>query len=852
MASGTITFNADGVLQGKIEWSSRSNGSTANTSNVTATLYARRTDSYSTSGQSWSGYVKIANAQVNINFSNSVTVSSEWVQMAQVSTIIAHASDGSASVQIFGSVTGPSGTSLASRTSSDNKWVTLDKIPRYLTITSFSIKSTTINSTLLEWKTDVARNYTQYSLNDGDWKDANDEVASDNKSGWFIISDLQPNTNYTIKIRLRRTDSGLWTESTKLSTKTYDYARLTSVPNVNIGSAHTIQWTNPSGASISLKLCKTDNSTIIDYGTVTGTSKSITPTANTIYALTPNSNSYNAKYILTTSQAGKTYTNSREFRFDVINSNPRFNNFYYNNVNNTQYVGGTLNQLTGNNKIIVKGYTTISVNIPTEFKATAINGANMTQNGALYKVVIGSVTKTANYSSTATVTLPSIEKVNTGIIKVYAVDSRGNQTSVTENATFKDYSDLTIKGVSAIRANNGVGSNVTLNFNGSFWNENFGAVTNTITSATYQYKKTNETTWHTGATALTYSISGANYNGSISIQGDEGTAGFNISNSYNIRLNVSDKLITKSYDIILTAGTPAIAIYKSAVAIGQKYDTSKGGRLQVRGACTAENIELYHPTPHIDFHFNESTSDYTSRIIESSSGTLEIMNNLKVDGNIDGTTTKAIQNTKGEDLIETYARAGSKDSVNEDVTTLDTNLYRTGLYTITDTSGTWWNFINLRHRNGYGDGANYGMQIKSGLVDRNDALYVRKQSGSLWSSWEKIPRWKVLYENASGTTGTITLNENTNTFEYLEIVYCDNNSRQYRSMFVRNAYNKVITIDNIEPEQNGTHIYFRTSQYTIGLNTITFNHSTFVNLWKMDMSINNSAYNKIIKIIGWR
>ena len=41
-------------------------------------------------------------------------------------------------------------------------------------------------------------------------------------------------------------------------------------------------------------------------------------------------------------------------------------------------------------------------------------------------------------------------------------------------------------------------------------------------------------------------------------------------------------------------------------------------------------IELYHNTPFIDFHFGNSTTDYTSRIIESSSGTLHIAQNLTI------------------------------------------------------------------------------------------------------------------------------------------------------------------------------------------------------------------------------
>lgn len=41
-------------------------------------------------------------------------------------------------------------------------------------------------------------------------------------------------------------------------------------------------------------------------------------------------------------------------------------------------------------------------------------------------------------------------------------------------------------------------------------------------------------------------------------------------------------------------------------------------------------IEIYRTSPYIDFHFNNSTADYTSRIIEESSGTITIKPNLVV------------------------------------------------------------------------------------------------------------------------------------------------------------------------------------------------------------------------------
>ncbi len=40
-------------------------------------------------------------------------------------------------------------------------------------------------------------------------------------------------------------------------------------------------------------------------------------------------------------------------------------------------------------------------------------------------------------------------------------------------------------------------------------------------------------------------------------------------------------------------------------------------------------LELFGSTPHIDFHFNDSTADYTSRIIETSSGVLEASGTFK-------------------------------------------------------------------------------------------------------------------------------------------------------------------------------------------------------------------------------
>lgn len=65
-------------------------------------------------------------------------------------------------------------------------------------------------------------------------------------------------------------------------------------------------------------------------------------------------------------------------------------------------------------------------------------------------------------------------------------------------------------------------------------------------------------------------------------------------------------------------------------------------------AIKDQGLELYHATPYIDFHFGNSDADYTSRIIESASGTLDVQANLRVKGtavSLYGHTHNILHNT---------------------------------------------------------------------------------------------------------------------------------------------------------------------------------------------------------------
>lgn len=142
---------------------------------------------------------------------------------------IQHDAQGNANVYISGSIS----TSFVMNGSCGGN-ISLPTIPRYANITKHEVSDIKGTSFKVSWATDKAMNWTQYSLNGGAWTDANDTVSPDHRSGSYTLKNLKPNTKYTIKTRIRASDSGLWTESSTLTVTTmgalfyYDGKRTTA------------------------------------------------------------------------------------------------------------------------------------------------------------------------------------------------------------------------------------------------------------------------------------------------------------------------------------------------------------------------------------------------------------------------------------------------------------------------------------------------------------------------------------------------------------------------------------------------------------------------------------------------
>ncbi len=142
MATKTITFgvsNSYGTyVQGKIELSSTAE-TASNTSDVAAKIYVRKGDhdgplNIPTEG-SWFWELTVNGAKRS--GSTHASVLESWVLLYTGSwNDIAHGSDGSKSISVSGSVSGPTETSYSGKTSSGSATFTMDTIPRASSINS--------------------------------------------------------------------------------------------------------------------------------------------------------------------------------------------------------------------------------------------------------------------------------------------------------------------------------------------------------------------------------------------------------------------------------------------------------------------------------------------------------------------------------------------------------------------------------------------------------------------------------------------------------------------------------------------------------------------------------------------
>lgn len=129
---------------------------------------------------------------------------------------------------------------------------------------------------------------------------------------------------------------------------------------------------------------------------------------------------------------------------DVGQANPTFSSFTYADTNATTIA------ITGNNQVIVQGYSALSVTIPSSTKAVAKKFGVMDR----YTVTIGGYSNNSAYATTNVVhSAGNVADVNGAqLLSVKAVDTRGNSTTATKTVNVLPYAPPVVTST-ATRAN---------------------------------------------------------------------------------------------------------------------------------------------------------------------------------------------------------------------------------------------------------------------------------------------------------------------------------------------------------------------------------------------------------------
>lgn len=350
----------------------------------------------------------------------------------------------------------------------------LDVAPAYTSITGFSVGALSETSVRFNWSASNTVDYVWYSTNNGSSWTGKD--VADGTSGSFDVGGLSANTGYNFKIRVRRKDSQLTTDSGAYYAATYAYPYLTSVPEFTVGNSLNIGIYNPLGRSCTISFIG-DNGVEHNGGTITGTS--ISPFnndswKNILYSTLPSKTqgTYKARLVCATGNVNQV-SSAVKYYLDTSDSGfkPAFTNNEIINVVNTANTA-----IAGSNKFI-KNHNSLSGVIK---PMTAQRSAS----GSYYNIsASGLSTVKKNYSSSNINFV--LGNMGTNTFNITAVDSRGFTTTRSKTIDLVDYNNPGVT-TSKITRQNGIGTKAVLAFTGVYTNWSGLLKTNSIQSIRYK------------------------------------------------------------------------------------------------------------------------------------------------------------------------------------------------------------------------------------------------------------------------------------------------------------------------------------------------------------------------------
>lgn len=119
---------------------------------------------------------------------------------------------------------------------------------------------------------------------------------------------------------------------------------------------------------------------------------------------------------------------------------------------------------------------------------------------------------------------------------------------------------------------------------------------------------------------------------------------------------------------------------------------------------------------------------------------------------------------------------------------------------------------------------------------------------------EKLLQPKVLYNNSTGSDSTITLNDSSANYEYLEIYFRTNDSNVYQSSIrVFSPNGKYVPLIFYLVAGNGTSIYAKMKNVFINGNTISNYGSRYCEMSiTSSVSVKNNNFIYITRVVGYK
>lgn len=415
------------------------------------------------------------------------------------------------------------------------------------------------------------------------------------------------------------------------------------------------------------------------------------------------------------------------FRAFVINSNPTITATIVDTNETTK-------ALTGDENKLIKYFSNAKVTIT----ATAKNSATIKSQ----KVTCGDGKSSTSLTST-------LNEVESGTFNLTCTDSRGLVGTNTVTKAMIDYIKLAITSLTIARQSS-TSNTVNINLKGNYFNNTFGSVRNALTLK-WRYRLKNGT-W-SGYTTIIPVLNGNTF----SYSGKLGTE-FNYQKAYEIEVVAQDKLITNTITREVTEGIPLIDIWKNNVGINGiiKSNSIKNTNIVDENNNFIKNLKnsfflgvLVSGWKYIgDFEFSNQ-GQYA--VIDCYFG--------------EGQNGEPEQNTHVRILLK---QGWTGESLPIGVTAQFTQNYQSEFKVKISHLSTMkcalyvylpWNYNDFTYSlNGsYVSFTQKNSEVSSEPTTDKEATYFK--------NYNPI----TLYENSSGTTGTVTLSKSSADFTYLEI-----------------------------------------------------------------------------------